>query len=135
MNTIIVNNMEPHDYNGDYNDYNDYDNSNTTDDQFLINKTNGLMICMGAIILLTCVNQVCLSCKAVIHDIRRQNRITHIIINSDEEYINDECSICLDKFQKKNIVNRLPCRHIFHYNCLRDWLKDNNTCPLCRDII
>jgi hypothetical protein len=76
--------------------------------------------------------------------------------------INDiECSICLEKFikedttskeiivllnkylnNKKIIINQfknkknqlvaISCFHIFHKNCLLDWYKENDTCPLCR---
>ena len=40
------------------------------------------------------------------------------------------CSICLDD-NNDAIVNTLCC-HTFHENCLNEWKKINNTCPLCR---
>jgi hypothetical protein len=27
---------------------------------------------------------------------------------------------------------KLPCCHMFHFDCLRSWLEDNSTCPTCR---
>lgn len=47
------------------------------------------------------------------------------------------CSICLTKYGKKyrlekNIPTMLPCRHIFGADCLKRWLKDQESCPLCR---
>ena len=26
----------------------------------------------------------------------------------------------------------LPCGHIFHYTCLRSWLEQSHSCPVCR---
>lgn len=27
---------------------------------------------------------------------------------------------------------KLPCSHIFHYKCVKQWLKISIFCPLCR---
>ncbi|KAK2977659.1 hypothetical protein RJ640_015656 [Escallonia rubra] len=43
-----------------------------------------------------------------------------------------ECSICHEDFVPRDMVNRLPCSHIFHTRCILRWLKRSNTCPLCR---
>ena len=29
-------------------------------------------------------------------------------------------------------VIQLPCKHRFHTRCICEWIKNNNTCPLCR---
>ena len=43
------------------------------------------------------------------------------------------CCICLSDFEKGEVVKQLPkCPHIFHLDCLVQWLKDTPTCPLCR---
>ena len=43
------------------------------------------------------------------------------------------CSICLDDYSDPEIkLNRLPCNHVFHKDCIQEWLKDNDTCPECR---
>jgi len=44
------------------------------------------------------------------------------------------CSICLDRFNSGDNVWILPCdeRHIFHDNCIKSWLRKNNSCPLCQ---
>jgi hypothetical protein len=41
----------------------------------------------------------------------------------------DECSICLDCLIKD--VYALPCAHIFHEKCIKQWLTKKTTCPIC----
>lgn len=45
---------------------------------------------------------------------------------------NRECCICLDQIPLGGMVSRLPCGHIFHRECITDWLQKNNTCCICR---
>ena len=52
--------------------------------------------------------------------------------NGNEEY-NTNCPICLDKFSSK--VIKLKCNHIYHKECIRPWLKENKSCPMCREEI
>ncbi|RKP38596.1 hypothetical protein BJ085DRAFT_12473, partial [Dimargaris cristalligena] len=37
-----------------------------------------------------------------------------------------------DPSSQAEIPKRLPCGHIFHFNCLRSWLERQQTCPTCR---
>jgi ribosomal protein L37AE/L43A len=43
-----------------------------------------------------------------------------------------ECSICQELFEEGNTVLKLPCRHVYHVDCVTHWLEQNHTCPLCR---
>lgn len=43
-----------------------------------------------------------------------------------------ECSICQEDFAVSDSVLKLPCRHVYHTDCVTNWLAMNNTCPLCR---
>ena len=46
------------------------------------------------------------------------------------------CSICLDDFEINDKVCRTKiCNHLFHKECLKEWLKTENSCPVCRNII
>ena len=42
------------------------------------------------------------------------------------------CCICLNDVQKNEETVLLPCGHMFHWDCCLKWLKNNNTCPMCR---
>ena len=45
------------------------------------------------------------------------------------------CSICLEEFvENKSIVCITLCKHVFHYDCLHNWLfteNSNSHCPYC----
>ena len=43
------------------------------------------------------------------------------------------CSICTDNLEKNNtVIKTLDCNHQYHTDCIDIWLKEHNTCPLCR---
>ena len=47
--------------------------------------------------------------------------------------LEENCSICLENFKTTLKGCKLPCGHIFHENCIKEWLsKHNNRCPVCR---
>ena len=50
--------------------------------------------------------------------------------NGDLEPIT--CCICLDNIIFAQHIYILSCKHIYHKNCLRKWLKENSNCPYCR---
>ncbi|KAJ4800637.1 E3 ubiquitin-protein ligase [Rhynchospora pubera] len=44
-----------------------------------------------------------------------------------------KCCVCLSRLQEGDIIKKLPCRHIFHQDCVDQWLDVcQKTCPLCR---
>ena len=45
---------------------------------------------------------------------------------------NRECCICFEEHKIRDKVSRLPCAHIYHPQCIVQWLVKNNTCPQCR---
>lgn len=45
----------------------------------------------------------------------------------------DECCICCDQFNVERPIKRTSCGHVFHKECLGEWLERwNSTCPVCR---
>ncbi|XP_037710863.1 uncharacterized protein LOC119547895 [Drosophila subpulchrella] len=44
----------------------------------------------------------------------------------------EKCAICLTLFEIENEVRRLPCMHLFHTDCVDQWLVTNKHCPICR---
>jgi hypothetical protein len=49
-------------------------------------------------------------------------------INPGEE----QCSICLDGFSERNDACRLECNHLFHRTCIKRWMGQHVSCPVCR---
>jgi hypothetical protein len=47
----------------------------------------------------------------------------------------DVCSICLDDYKEPSKVIQLECSHLFHYNCIYEWIFNKNSCPICRKTI
>ena len=45
---------------------------------------------------------------------------------------NNNCVICLYDFQIGDIISALPCCHIFHTECIENWLKNELSCPVCK---
>lgn len=45
------------------------------------------------------------------------------------------CRIFSKKDNNNNIIMLTPCEHIFHNDCLLQWLKVKNTCPDCRAVL
>lgn len=46
-----------------------------------------------------------------------------------------ECSICLEGYspgEKVCISHKAECPHVFHQECIAEWLKKHDRCPLCR---
>ncbi|KAK9508614.1 hypothetical protein O3M35_006140 [Rhynocoris fuscipes] len=50
----------------------------------------------------------------------------------DLEDNTEKCTICLSEFEDFEDVRRLPCMHLFHVECVDQWLSSNKRCPICR---
>lgn len=47
-----------------------------------------------------------------------------------KEFIGQSCVICLAEFVEGEEVGKLPCNHAFHGECIREWLKRGDQCPM-----
>nr|CAB3453464.1 unnamed protein product [Digitaria exilis] len=43
-----------------------------------------------------------------------------------------ECAVCRENLVVDDKMQELPCKHLFHPPCLKPWLDENNSCPICR---
>ena len=54
--------------------------------------------------------------------------------NKNEQF--QKCVICMEKYIINDEVKTLPCFHLFHKECIDQWLKaGNNSCPICKNVI
>ena len=54
-------------------------------------------------------------------------------VGADEE--RDPCCICLEPMCKAELAITLPCGHLYHAPCIRDWLERRQWCPLCKTVV
>ena len=48
------------------------------------------------------------------------------------KYLEDKCIICQYNFLELESVVGLPCKHCFHFACLKPWIEKQHYCPLCK---
>lgn len=60
--------------------------------------------------------------------------LPHVKITADDilEATNKECLICLEEQKIGSWACKLQCGHLFHRNCVAEWLEKHCTCPVCR---
>ena len=46
-----------------------------------------------------------------------------------------QCGICMDSFRENEKIKKLTCDHIFHIECMTQWLQTKKTCPFCDQAI
>ena len=46
-----------------------------------------------------------------------------------------KCIICLEEFEPSSDVILTECAHIFHHDCLKEWVRYKKECAVCRNEI
>ena len=50
-----------------------------------------------------------------------------------KEKVDSDCSICMQRPEEGEETVTLPCHHWFHFECAQSWLREHDTCPICRE--
>ena len=84
--------------------------------------------------------------RSMLHDQRKE----HILQKLDEKMPDQlyktaknkanqtNCCICFEDFKDEASIKETSCLHIFHANCLKEWIKtkfEKPDCPTCRNEI
>ena len=63
-----------------------------------------------------------------LHELFDEVKLTQSMLDKGEQ---KKCSICLEDFEVGTKIIYLPCFHYYHSECIENWTKNSDKCPLC----
>ena len=93
-------------------------------------RLNSNLLLQAINIMLPQQNQAMLEPVAVALDDKCLEQLKEKVL---EEKIEGMCMICFDEFDVEQTVLELPCKHLYHKDCISPYFKEHsNKCPICR---
>lgn len=63
-----------------------------------------------------------------------RDALPRVVVTKEDQLddINSKCMVCFEEFKAGMRATRMFCGHLFCTNCIREWLRTANSCPICR---
>jgi E3 ubiquitin-protein ligase synoviolin len=114
--------------------------------EFIVNLVRFILICIFAMVFLYrytvplhIVPSTYFSLKVLVEKARNllNFKKNQLILNKLKmpDKFDHNCTICFEDFLIDNDLRELNCRHVFHYQCLNQWINCSKACPVCRDTL
>ncbi|PWA76355.1 RING/U-box superfamily protein [Artemisia annua] len=43
-----------------------------------------------------------------------------------------KCTVCQEEYEEEDEIGKLDCGHFYHMYCIKQWLAQKKTCPICK---
>ncbi|GJQ14455.1 hypothetical protein GpartN1_g6246.t1 [Galdieria partita] len=71
--------------------------------------------------------------KVAVYELEEDiNKKTTLVEDSGEDFA---CAICFELIVPGDGALELPCSHLFHSDCIVQWLLNHQHCPICRTLL
>lgn len=60
------------------------------------------------------------------------NNLPKIKVDAQRVIEGEDCTVCKEELNIDEEVAQLPCKHVYHEECIKRWLETRDTCPVCR---
>ncbi|XP_010549238.1 PREDICTED: probable E3 ubiquitin-protein ligase RHG1A isoform X2 [Tarenaya hassleriana] len=80
------------------------------------------------------IGDVCtgLSEETISNRLKRQKFKSSSSSSSRLSQETEPCCVCQEEYKEGEDVGTLECGHCFHSECIKEWLKMKNICPICK---
>lgn len=63
---------------------------------------------------------------------RDLDKVSEVFLAGDSDLHDEECCICMCKYEADDTVRKFWCKHHFHMNCVDEWMYEHRRCPYCQ---